>query len=94
MLLTSLLTSLLAAGPQPQADLQAQVQGISESTLKRAKQALAVRSEKRGGGPDLEAAHWVWSLPAMNAPPATIVTPSQWDSTPKTDLPPVAAHSP
>jgi hypothetical protein len=53
-----LLETALAHGPVPAADLmrQAEEQGISPKTLKRAKEALGVLSVKRG-------VQWFWELP-------------------------------
>ena len=53
------LTDALAAGPRPVRQLhnQARKDGISPTTLRRAKRMLAVRSTK----PD---ANWLWTLPA------------------------------
>jgi len=53
------LIDLLKDGPVPEKQVQeqARVVGITESTLKRAKRALQVESEKDGDGP------WFWTLP-------------------------------
>ena len=56
------LTEFLSEGPRRASDVYAAAEeaGIAERTLKRAKTALAVDSERIGFGPD---GHWWWSLP-------------------------------
>lgn len=59
------LRDILADGPVPQAEVteKADEQGIATRTLKRAKEALDVESEKQGlDGP------WLWRLPDNSAP--------------------------
>jgi putative DNA primase/helicase len=53
------LLEALAEGPRPMNDLKsrAQATGVSERTLKRAKNALAIVSRRADGG------KWYWELP-------------------------------
>jgi hypothetical protein len=57
------LSDILATGARKQAELvkEAKLLGISEPTLRRAKQKLRVKSRKVGSGSD---SYWVWELPS------------------------------
>jgi hypothetical protein len=68
------LTAILRDGPlaEPEVKAAAERQGISESTLKRAKHDLGVISKRNGFG---SGCHWLWSLPEPAATNTVEVIP-------------------
>lgn len=69
------LQSLLTDGPVPAKDVhrQAHEQGISDSTLKRAKRRLNVISEETRN--DNRITGWAWRLPAYTSDPLDLLEP-------------------
>ena len=71
-----LLTTILATGPRPATDVQAEARaaGITPSALRRARAALAIRARKSG-----YQGRWLWYLPTAPADdePATSVKTDQ-----------------
>jgi putative DNA primase/helicase len=63
------LRELLADGPVPQKDIEAQADaaGLSWATVKRAKKIAGVKAERRGVEGERGAGRWYWSISGMTA---------------------------
>lgn len=68
------LRAMLAAGPRAVDDIRAEAKrlGVKDSTLRSAKEAAGVKSERVGGVG--AAGSWIWRLPANPSTPAAKVT--------------------